>query len=83
MHCLKDFLWSYGPEKGNHLCRFTFNILYVSHLSSAASIDEDFEKWCSEFHEALEKRSDLVGAKADQKADESINGVAAYDVQVR
>ena len=48
----------------------------------AASIDEDFEKWCEELHEALEKRSDLVGAQADQKADESVNGVAAYDVQV-
>ena len=58
------------------------NDLMACVLQNLASIDEDFEKWCVEFHEALEKRSDLAGAKADQKADESVNGVAAYEVQV-
>ncbi|PNW88663.1 hypothetical protein CHLRE_01g039350v5 [Chlamydomonas reinhardtii] len=47
-------------------------------------IDDDFEKWCTELYEALDKSSDLVGKRADQNGVHAAPParVAAYEVEV-
>lgn len=48
-----------------------------------ASIDDDFEKWCSELHATLDSLPDLVGARQDQGVGQlQANSVAAYEVTV-
>mmetsp|Transcript_31302 Transcript_31302/g.69685 ORF Transcript_31302/g.69685 Transcript_31302/m.69685 type:complete len:673 (-) Transcript_31302:953-2971(-) len=47
-------------------------------------IDDDFDKWCAEFHAALDTRSDLVGTKTDQLSSttDSEASISSYEVDV-
>ena len=45
-------------------------------------IDDDFDKWCAEFHRALDDKPELVGAISEHSADDSPVVIPAYDVVI-